>query len=208
MPILSDFNLNNASFVIALISAFICLAAFVCSFAVARRDSRHHFEKMVEECLMPISIFIQDSFEMYSYKKYTDTKYIHDGEKILLENLHKLKVFALANGYKYLEEAATINAGTTVENLKSFTYCFLKLEDVYIEFRDQHTSGTIDPLKDANDLDFIRNVNLLMQDYLKLLSKYMFGFKRKYLKFFREKKYHEKLNQLLERSKMYGVKIK
>ncbi len=208
MPILSDFNFSKASFVIALISAFICLAAFVCSFAVARRDSRHHFEKMVEECLMPISIFIQDSFEVYSYKKYTDTKYIHEGEKILLENLHKLKVFALTNGYKHLEEAATINAGTTVENLKSFTYCFLKLEDVYIEFRDNHITGTIDSEKDANDLDFIRNINLLMQDYLKLLSKYMFGFKRKYLKFFREEKYHAELNQLLERSKKYGVKIK
>lgn len=201
MPILSDFVSTEAPLIVALISAFICLAAFVCSFAVARRDSRHHFETMVEECLMPISVFIQDSFLVLSNKRFTNTQYIHDGENRLVEGLHKLQVFALTNGYIHLEEAAHINYGDEQKNLKCFSYCLLKLEDAYIKYRDSHLEGAISKKDTIKIFEF----NGLFQDYLRLLSKYLFEFKKKKIRFIGKAKYYSSLAALMERSKQYGA---
>ena len=165
----------DPSFYISLGSLLTGLAALIIAFSVARRDSRHHFENTVESCLMPISIFIQDSALVISNKSFISSQQLIEGEKRLIEGINQLYVFSQTNNYQKLAEFATINYGDKNKNIRSFSYCFFILEDKYFEFRKNRNSGL---LKTAEE-EFVVKCNLYFREYLSLLSKYLFKLKKR-----------------------------
>lgn len=167
----------DSSFYIAIASAIIGLAALIVSIGVAAKESRNHFESTVETCLMPISVFIQDSYVTLSNKRYRTANNVEEGERKLIEGMHTMFVFASTNHYDNLIEASTIRFAEDERNIKSFAYCLFELEDKYIKFRRNRVSGN---LKGDNEIVFLQKVNLLFRDYLDLLSKYMFALKGKH----------------------------
>lgn len=166
----------DPSFYISLASCLIGLVALIIAAYVARRDSRHHFEQTVESCLMPISIFIQDSALAISNKLFSSPNQLIEGEKRLIEGINQLYVFSQTNNYRKLAEFSTINFGNEDKNIRSFSFCFFALEDKYIEFRKSHNSG---PIKNEQE-EFIINCNLYFREYLSLLSKYLFKLKKRH----------------------------
>ena len=180
----TNFTVDLTSIVLAAVSAVICFAALIVSIVIARRDARYRFEAVVEECLMPIAIFIQDIFVIRSDKNYIEIAYVKEGDNKLVEGLHRLRVFAITNGYKFLEEATKIHSsnknksdGSNNEDSNDmiFSYCLLKLEYRYMEFRKKHETGT--PSK--SEVAIMKVYSALFQRYLKLISKYMFAFMSK-----------------------------
>lgn len=165
----------DPSFYISLGSLLSGLAALIIAFCVARRDSRHHFEQTVESCLMPISVFIQDSAVIISNKLFSSSRQLIEGEKRLIEGINQLYVFSQTNNYQKLGEFATINFGDMNKNIRSFSYCFFTLEHKYVEFRKANNSGIV---KEAEE-KFIASCNLHFREYLNLLSKYLFKLKKR-----------------------------
>lgn len=205
MLILTGFSSAEAtSIIIASISAVICLLALITALVIGRRDSRNRFESMVEDCLLPISIFIEDSFWVIAEKQFRSAEYIEEGEKKLVEGLHRLQVFALTNNYKYLEEVAKISYGPNEQekNEKCFSFCLLTLEDIYIKYRQKNVSG----IASQEERDYLNDVNFLFQRYLKLLSKYMFGFKSKC--FVKQGNYYKELKELFKECEKYDKRDK
>lgn len=179
----------DPSFYIAIASAIIGLAALIVSIGVASRESKNHFERTVEECLMPVSVFVQDSYVILSEKVFGSSTAVKEGEKRLIEGVHALFVFASTNHYDNLAEACTIRFEEEKDNIKSFAYCLFELEDKYISFRK---AKALKVLKTENEKAFLSNANLLFRDFLNLLSKYMFALKGKY-KGPRMNKYYKEL---------------
>lgn len=165
----------DPSFYISVGSLLSGLAALIIAFCVARRDSRHHFEQTVESCLMPISIFIQDSAVVISNKLFSSPHQLIEGEKRLIEGINQLYVFSQTNNYQKLAEFSTINFGNKNKNIRSFSFCFFALEDKYIEFRKSNNSG---PVKNEQE-EFVINCNLYFREYLSLLSKYLFKLRKR-----------------------------
>lgn len=203
MLILTDFSpAEITSIIIAIISAVICLLALVTALIIGRRDSKHRFEIMVEECLSPISIFLEDSFWVIAEKSFRSTDYIEEGEKRLVEGLHRLRAYALTNKYKYLEELTKISYGIEEmdKNKKCFSYCLLTLEDIYLKFRQQNKTGAVT----EEQFKYLNGINVLFQRFLKMLSKYMFGFQSKY--FFKQEEYYKELETLYWECEKYEPK--
>lgn len=203
MLILTDFSpAEITSIIIAGISAVICFLALVTALIIGRRDSKHRFEIMVEECLSPISIFLEDSFWVIAEKTFRNTDYIEEGEKRLVEGLHRLRAYALTNKYKYLEELTHISYGLeeTEKNIKCFSFCLLTLEDIYLKYRQQNVSGAIT----EEQSHYLNGINVLFQRFLKMLSKYMFGFQSKF--FFRQEEYYKELEKLYWECEKYEPK--
>ena len=203
MPILTDFSpADITSIIVAVISAFICLAALVTALVIGFLDSRHRFEMVIEECLSPISIFIEDSFWVIAEGKFRDTNYIEEGEKKLVEGLHRLQVFALTNNYEYLGQLAKISYGEKEidKNKQCFSFCLLTLEDIYLKYRQEKVSGVVT----EEEKKRLHNINFLFQRFLRLLSKYMFGFQSKY--FFRKDEYYKELEDLYNDCEKYEPK--
>lgn len=165
----------DPSFYISVGSLLTGLVALIIALYVARRESRQHFEQTVESCLMPISIFIQDSALVISNKLFSSPDQLIEGEKRLIEGINQLYVFSQTNNYQRLSEFSTINFGDKNKNIRSFSFCFFVLEDKYIEFRKLNNSG---PVKNEQE-EFIINCNLYFREYLNLLSKYLFKLKKR-----------------------------
>ena len=179
----TNFTVDVTSIVLSVLSVIICSAALIVAIVVARRDARNRFEAVVEECLAPIAIFIQDIFVIRSDEKFRDLSYVKEGDNKLVEGLHRLRVFAITNGYTFLEEATRIR-GKAVKNgtvnnddhnEKIFSYCLLKLEYNYMEFRKEHDNG----IPNEPEMIILAGYSVLFQEYLKIISKNMFNFMNK-----------------------------
>ena len=157
----------DPSLYVAVASALIGLAALIVSVCVATKQSKNHFERTVEQCLLPVSVFIQDTFVVLSDKVFGSSATAKDGEKKLVEGIHSLFVYASTNHYDNLTEACTIRFEDSSRNIKSFAYCLFELEDKYIKFRK---ARALKVLKNEEDKHFLEKTNLLFRDFLGLLS--------------------------------------
>ena len=172
----TNFTVDLTSIVLAALSVVLCFAALIVAIIVARRDAMNRFESVVEECLAPKAIFIQDIFVIRSVKKYRGILYINEGDNKRVEGLHRLRVFAITNGYNLLEEATKIHVNSTEKendpNDKILSFCLLILENSYMEFRRNHRTGNVSQI----EMVVLDGYSVLFQNYLKLVSKYMFNF--------------------------------
>ena len=88
----------------------------------------------------------------------------------------------------------------TEKNIKCFSFCLLTLEDIYLKYRQQNVSGAVT----EEQSHYLNDINILFQRFLKMLSKYMFGFQSKY--FFRQEEYYEELEKLYWECEKYEPK--
>ena len=201
----------DPSLYIAIASALIGLAALIVSICVAAKESKNHFERTVEQCLLPVSIFIQDTFVVLSEKVYGSATTVRDGEKKLIEGIHSLFVFASTNHYNNLAEACTIRFADEKRNANSFAFCLFELEDKYIKFRK---AKALKVLKSDEEKIFLGKVNLLFRDFLDLLSKYIFVLKGKHngprmKKYYKGlAKIYKEVQELLEFPDFYKERLK
>lgn len=179
---------TDASFYFSLASVIISFAALLVAFVVAVVNERHHCEKMVSECLSPLGTFISDAAIINDKEEYFSIERIEDAEMRLIEGVNRLLVYGSTHSYKYLINGSIINPGNSEKNIKSFSYCMFWLEDKYIKFRRKNTKGKAS----KQDLEFIRRCHKHFKDFLQIISKYIFGFKRKVL-FIKKDKYFKEL---------------
>ncbi len=179
---------TDTSFYFSLASVIISFAALLVAFIVALVNERHQFEKMVSECLSPFGTFISDAATINDKEEYFSIERIEDAEMRLIEGVNRLLVYGSTHSYKYLFYGSIINHGNFEKNIKSFSYCMFVLENKYIEFRRKNTKGKAA----KQDLEFIRQCHKHFEDFLQIISKYTFGFKRKVL-FIKKDKYFKDL---------------
>ena len=155
------------------------------------KKKKKRFEQTVEECIMPVSSFIHDSFYALSNKSFDSIDKVMQGEKQLVEGIHRLYVFASTNHYNRLKEAATIRLSDDNEvNTKSFSYCLLILEEKYVDYRKKRALGNFS----ESERQIVEQMNIFFRDYLDILSKYMFTLMHKHCG--RIELYYEELSKL------------
>ena len=198
MNILTDSILSWATFWVAVASAAISLGSLVFAYiaykATKNHDNKAKIDLAFDKVLNPISSIMYDALIIFDKEQYIDTNNLDKQDELLLAGFHHLYYYAKAQKLKYLEDYANINSGGKEKNKLLFAYNFLILENEYLEFRKQHTSG-----KPTNDeIEKLGNYINDFKNAIDLSSKYslIFLFRKHIVRRSVKKAFYKKLKKL------------